>query len=233
MRHIVLDTESTGLDPSEGDRIVEIGALELINYIPTGKTYHQYINPERPIPAGATAVHGITDDFVADKPVYAEIVAAFDEFIGDSPLVIHNAEFDMKFLNAEYKRLGLPALPMSRAIDTLIIARKKFPGAPASLDALCKRFNIDLSGRTLHGALLDSELLAQVFLELVGGQQPEFLSAKGGQQDVMSDGYGDPLHDIDSLKKWPKRNFALDPVELEAHSKMVDTLKEPVWKYFD
>jgi DNA polymerase-3 subunit epsilon len=174
MHEIVLDTETTGFDPSSGDRIVEIGCVELFNHMATGKTYHQYINPQRDMPEDAFKVHGISSDFLRDKPVFAKIGQAFLDFVGDAKLVIHNASFDMKFLNAELGWIDLPLLPMDQAIDTLLIARKRFPGSPASLDALCRRFNIDTSARTLHGALLDSEILAEVYLELIGGRQPDF-----------------------------------------------------------
>ncbi|WP_300056767.1 DNA polymerase III subunit epsilon [uncultured Roseobacter sp.] len=180
MREVVLDTETTGFDPETGDRIVEIGAVELQGHIATGKTYHQYINPERSMPDEAFQVHGLGDDFLRDKPKFAEVGKSFLEFIGDAKLVIHNAAFDIKFLNAELKWMGLPQIPWDQAIDTLEIARKRFPGSPASLDALCRRFNIDNSERTLHGALLDSEILAEVYLELIGGRQPDFgLSTAG------------------------------------------------------
>ncbi len=174
MREIVLDTETTGFEPSEGHRIVEIGAVELENHMPTGKTYHQYINPERSMPREAFEVHGLDDDFLRDKPVFKEIGRAFLEFIGDAKLVIHNAAFDVKFLNFELKLIGLPTIEWARAIDTLAIARQKFPGSPASLDALCRRFGVDNSAREKHGALLDSEILADVYLELIGGRQPDF-----------------------------------------------------------
>lgn len=174
MREIVLDTETTGFEPSEGDRIVEIGAVELFNHLPTGNTYHQYINPQRSMPKEAFDVHGLGDDFLRDKPVFQAIGQAFLDFIGDSQLIIHNASFDMKFLNAELAAINLPTLPASRATDTLMLARRKFPGSPATLDALCRRFGVDNSGREKHGALLDSELLAEVYLELVGGRQPDF-----------------------------------------------------------
>jgi DNA polymerase-3 subunit epsilon len=176
MREIVLDTETTGLDPYDtpAHRIVEIGAVELWNQVPTGNTYHQYINPGRDMPAEAFAVHGIGEEFLADKPRFADIAKAFVDFIGDAKLVIHNASFDMRFLNAELEWCGFPALPSDRAVDTLMIARRRFPGSPASLDALCRRFGIDNSNRTLHGALLDSEILAEVYLELTGGRQPDF-----------------------------------------------------------
>lgn len=187
MREIVLDTETTGFEPADGDRIVEIGAVELMGHVPTGRTYHVYINPQRSMPAEAFEVHGIGPDLLEppqepkpgqetlrDKPVFEKIGQSFLDFVGDAKLVIHNAAFDMKFLNFELHRMGLPQLPMDQAIDTLAIARRKFPGSPASLDALCRRFGIDNSSRTLHGALLDSEILADVYLELIGGRQPDF-----------------------------------------------------------
>ena len=183
MREIVLDTETTGFDPETGDRIVEIGGVELYNHVATGRTYHQYINPERAMPEEAFQVHGLGDEFLRDKPKFAEIGQAFLDFIGDAKLVIHNASFDMKFLNAELRWMGLPTLSMDQSIDTLAIARRRFPGSPASLDALCRRFGIDNSARTLHGALLDSEILADVYLELIGGRQPEMALAA----DVVAD----------------------------------------------
>ena len=177
MREIVMDTETTGLSPDEGHRIVEIGCVELFNHVPTGKVYHQYINPERDMPTEAFEVHGLSEERLSKEPVFAEIADAFVEFIGDAKLVIHNASFDMKFLNAELKWHGKPQLDYDRAIDTLAIARRKFPGAQASLDALCRRFNIDNSARELHGALLDSEILADVYLELIGGRQPDLVGS--------------------------------------------------------
>ena len=181
MREIVLDTETTGLDPADGHRIVEIGAVEIFNHMPTGRTYHQYINPKRQMPKEAFDVHGIGDDFLRDKPLFPAIAQAFLGFIADAPLVIHNASFDMKFLNAELVAAGLAPLAANRAVDTLLIARKKFPGSPASLDALCRRFAIDTSKREKHGALVDSEILAEVYLELVGGRQPDFGLATAAQ----------------------------------------------------
>jgi len=171
MREIVLDTETTGMDPFEGDRIVEIGCVELENHLPTGNHYHVYINPERDVPAEVVAVHGLTEEFLKDKPVFAEVYPDFLEFIGDAKLVIHNAAFDMKFINHHLTEMGAAAIPSPRVIDSLTMARQKFPGSPASLDALCKRFQVDNSSRTLHGALLDSEILAEVYLELLGGRQ--------------------------------------------------------------
>ena len=181
MREVVLDTETTGFEPTEGHRIVEIGAVELFNHMPTGRTYHQYINPKRMMPKEAYDVHGLGDDFLRDKPIFPAIAQAFLDFIADAPLVIHNASFDMKFLNSELAAANLAPLPAARAVDTLLIARKKFPGSPASLDALCRRFNIDNSMREKHGALLDSEILAEVYLELVGGRQPDFGLATAAQ----------------------------------------------------
>ena len=186
MREIVLDTETTGFEPSEGHRIVEIGAIELLNHMPTGKTYHQYINPERMMPKEAFEVHGLGDDFLRDKPVFKSVARGFLEFIGEATLVIHNAAFDMKFLNAELQTLGHPGLPMTQALDTVALARKKFPGSPASLDALCRRFGIDNSSREKHGALLDSELLAEVYLELIGGRQPDFVLATAAAQTAAN-----------------------------------------------
>ncbi len=175
MREIVLDTETTGFEPKEGDRIVEIGAVELFNHLPTGRSYHQYINPQRSMPEGAFGVHGLSSEFLSDKPVFKTIAQDFIDFIGDSKLIIHNAAFDMKFLNAELGWANHQLLEKERAIDTLAIARRKFPGSPASLDALCRRFSIDNTSRTLHGALLDSQILAKVYLELVGGRQPDLV----------------------------------------------------------
>jgi DNA polymerase-3 subunit epsilon len=172
MREIVLDTETTGLDPKEGHRIVEIGAVELENHVPTDRHFHVYIDPQRDMPEEAFAVHGLGNDFLRGKPLFADVADEFLAFVGDAKLVIHNASFDMMFLNAELDWASRPQLPMHQAIDTLQIARQKYPGAPASLDALCRRFNIDNSARTLHGALLDSEILAEVYLELLGGRQP-------------------------------------------------------------
>jgi DNA polymerase-3 subunit epsilon len=173
-REIVLDTETTGFDPDTGDRIVEIGAIELRNHVATGEIYHQYINPERDMPESAFQVHGLSAEFLSDKPVFADIAQAFLDFVGDAKMIIHNASFDMRFINAELRWLERDPLPMSQALDTLEIARRRFPGAQNSLDALCRRYGIDNSAREKHGALLDSELLAEVYLELIGGRQPDF-----------------------------------------------------------
>jgi len=173
VREIVLDTETTGFEPSQGHRLVEIGCIELINYVPTGRAFHTYLNPDRDVPEEAYAVHGLSYDFLKDHPPFPEMAALFLEFIEESPLVIHNAKFDMKFLNAELRAHNFTEIPFERAVDTLMMARKKFPGSPVSLDALCKRFGVDNKARDKHGALLDAELLAQVYLELIGGKQPE------------------------------------------------------------
>ncbi len=175
IREIILDTETTGLDPAKGDRIVEIGALELLNHVPTGRTFHVYINPERDVPKEAEAVHGLSTAFLKDKPVFGLIAAEFLSFIADSALVIHNASFDVGFLNAELTSAKRPLIGPERVIDTLLIARQKHPGAGNSLDALCRRYGVDNSRRTKHGALLDSELLAEVYIELTGGRQAALL----------------------------------------------------------
>ena len=189
MREIALDTETTGLDPSTGDRVVEIGAVELYNHMPTGKTFHHYLNPDRLMPKDAFEVHGLSDDFLRDKPRFRDVARAFLAFIGDATLVIHNAPFDMKFLNHELSAAGHPTLPMTRAFDTVMLARQKYPGSPASLDALCRRFNVDNSKREKHGALLDSEILAEVYLELIGGRQPDLVlnavTARSGGIDTI------------------------------------------------
>jgi DNA polymerase-3 subunit epsilon len=226
MREVVLDTETTGFDPETGDRIVEIGAVELVGHVATGRTYHQYINPERAMPDEAFQVHGLGDEFLSDKPKFAEIGNAFLEFIGDAKLVIHNASFDMKFLNAELKWMGLPQLPFDQAIDTLEIARKRFPGSPASLDALCRRFNIDNSARTLHGALLDSEILAEVYLELIGGRQPDFgLSASNTTSGGVEQASWQPRPRPNPL---PSR---LSAEEAAAHAAFVAALgDDAMWK---
>lgn len=229
MREIVMDTETTGLDPNTGDRIVEIGGVELFNHMPTGKTYHQYINPQRDMPEGAFAVHGLSAEFLSDKPLFADVAQAFLDFVGDSKLVIHNASFDMKFINAELKWIEKPALPWAQAIDTLAIARKKFPGAQNSLDALCRRFGIRTE-RELHGALLDSEILAEVYLELIGGRQPDFALSVVSNRDVVENRVS---------KNWtpPQRRNPLPPrftdAEKEAHDAFVEGLGEnPIWKQF-
>ena len=187
MREIVLDTETTGLSPDNGDRIVEIGCVELINHVPTSNTYQVYLNPEKDMDPGAEKVHGLTNEFLLDKPKFIEIADSFLDFIGDSNLIAHNADFDINFLNSELVRAKKDKINNDRVVDTLKIARSKFPGARNSLDALCKRFFVDNSNRSLHGALLDSELLAEVYLELVGGKEPDLeLSTNTIKKDINS-----------------------------------------------
>lgn len=173
MREIVFDTETTGRDPATGDRLVELACLEILDLAPTGRTFHRYCNPERDMPVEAFRVHGLSAAFLSDKPLFSNptVVDSFLEFVGDAPLVAHNAEFDRRFLNAELARCGRAALPSERFVDTLVLARKRFPGQANSLDALCKRFNVSLSSRSLHGALIDVRLLAEVYLELQGGRE--------------------------------------------------------------
>lgn len=228
MREIVLDTETTGFDPFSGDRIVEIGAVELLNQLPTGDTYHQYINPERAMPKEAFEVHGLGDDFLRDKPKFAEVGQAFLDFIKDSRLVIHNASFDMKFLNAELDRAGFSKIPMDQALDTLAIARKKFPGAPATLDALCRRFGVDNSNRELHGALLDSEILAEVYLELIGGRQPDLVLSPTGSGRTQSEGGSQGWKPTVRETPLPSR---LTEKETAAHTAFIEALGDgALWK---
>ena len=249
LREIVLDTETTGLNPQDGHRIIEIGALELINHMPTGKQLHLYINPERVVEEQAIKVHGITNEFLADKPLFAEIVDEFLDFIGEDVMVIHNAAFDMGFINAELKRLGFNKLPDRRAIDTMMMARRKFPGAKASLDALCHRFNIDNAHRDLHGALVDADLLAEVYLELIGGRQvdlglsdasiPDPIMANsdhGSASTHSSDLIQVGQHESELLESQmagpirPARPHAASPDEIALHEAFLDSLKDPLWR---
>lgn len=229
MREIVLDTETTGLDPINGDRLVEIGCVEVFNHIATGNTYHQYVNPQRDMPAGAFAVHGLSEEFLSGHPVFKDVVDDFLAFIGDDPLVIHNASFDMGFINAELRRLKRRELPMTQAVDTVRMARRKFPGAPASLDALCRRFDIDNSSRTYHGALLDAELLAEVYLELRGGRQPglSLAAAEAGAAGKTSGEETDTPALPAEIR--PPRPHAATAEELAAHEAFIATLKQPMW----
>jgi DNA polymerase-3 subunit epsilon len=227
MREIVLDTETTGLDPADGHRIIEIGCVELFNYLPTGRVYHAYINPERDVPAEASAISGIKTDFLKPFPVFSKVVDEFLSFIGEDKLVIHNAAFDLKFLNAEMERLGHPHFPAHRATDTLKMARAKFPGSPASLDALCRRFSIDLSGRTKHGAIIDCELLAKVYLELLGGRQTTFSFAGAPLQTKAAT--RDDLQKILRTRKEP-RPHEPSPDELEGHEALIGSIKGSLWK---
>jgi len=226
MREIVLDTETTGFEPEAGDRIVEIGAVELMNHMPTGKTYHQYINPERAMPNEAFEVHGLGDEFLRDKPVFAKIGQEFLDFVQDSTLIIHNASFDMKFLNAELGWASLQKLPNTQALDTLMIARKKFPGSPASLDALCRRFGVDNSAREKHGALLDSEILAEVYLELIGGRQPDLVLGQAQKQSNVQE-----TEDWRPFARPQKLAARISEDERAAHDAFIDSLGDDVlWK---
>src|ERR1700744_3023524 len=190
MREIVLDTEPTGLDPLRGDRLVEIGCVEIFNRMPTGQTFHVYINPERDMPKEAFDVHGLSSEFLADKPLFTGVVDSFLEFIGDAPLVIHNASFDISFINAELDRIKRPAISRERLVDTLLLARRKHPGVSNRLDDLCSRYAIDNSRRTKHGALLDSELLAEVYIDLIGARQSQLILATESQE-TRANGYGE------------------------------------------
>jgi len=226
-RQIVLDTETTGLDPKAGHRIVEVAALELMNYLPSGAVFHKYVNPERDMPQEAFDVHGLSEAFLSDKPLFSTIAQDFLDFIGEDELIIHNARFDVGFLNAELGRLSLNPIPMEQARDTVAIARKKFPGSQVSLDALCRRFGIDNSARTLHGALLDCELLAEVYLELIGGRQPELLGA-AQQSGTAATAHGQNMPNAAKAVR-PPRRFSLSAEEECAHAEMLKDLKEPIW----
>ena len=223
LREVVLDTETTGLDPGSGHRVVEIGCIELINHVPSGRTYQVYLNPERPMPSDAFAVHGLSDDFLSRQKRFVEVVDEFLGFLGDSTLIAHNAPFDMGFINSELGHLKRPPLEADKFIDTVRLARKKYPGAQASLDALCRRFDIDLSERTKHGALLDADLLAEVYLELIGGRQPGLaLAARMGMAAAAD------LEKKNDAR--PARPHAPSAEELAAHREFVATLEDPVWR---
>ena len=222
MREIVLDTETTGLDPAAGHRVVEVAGLELLHHLPTGRTFREYINPERDMPAEAERIHGLSADFLKDKPLFAAVAPGFLDFIGDARLVIHNAAFDMKFLNAELRRADLDILAPERAVDTVALARQRFPGAQVSLDALCRRFEIDNSARTFHGALLDCELLAEVYLELRGGRQPGLVLESQRQLARASA----PA----VCEARPPRAHAASPEEEAAHAAMLEKLSNPLWR---
>ena len=222
MREVVLDTETTGLEPSGGHRVVEIGGVELVNHIPSGRTFQCYLDPERDMPEEAERIHGLTRAFLSGHRRFAEEADAVLDFIGAAKLVIHNAAFDLGFLNAELERIGRAPLPPDRAVDTLTLARRKFPGAPASLDALCKRFGIDQSMRTRHGALLDAELLTEVYLELIGGRQP----ALGLARSLPALAAGSAPSAAGARERPPHRPT---PEEEEAHAAFVATLKDPIW----
>jgi DNA polymerase III subunit epsilon len=228
MREIVFDTETTGLDPYQGHRLIEVGCIEMVNRFPTGQTFHRYLNPQRDVPAEAFAVHGLSLEFLKDKSLFADIAAAFMDFIGDAPLVAHNASFDLGFLNAELERVSLPAIARERLVDTLLLARRKYPGGSNRLDDLCQRFGIDNSRRTKHGALLDAELLAEVYLELIGARQ--------AQLGLMSATLA-PAAATQSSRTLRVRPFALAPrlsdAERNAHRALVATLgSKAIWNEY-
>ncbi|NQV22691.1 MAG: DNA polymerase III subunit epsilon [Rhodospirillales bacterium] len=220
MIEVVLDTETTGLDPASGHRIVEIGCLELENHLPTGRTYHQYVNPERDMPTEAFAVHGLSEEFLAEQPKFADVVEKFMDFIGDSTLVIHNADFDMGFINAELAACGLDAISHERAVDTVAMARRKFPGARANLDALCQRFGIDNSDRELHGALKDARLLSDVYLELLGGRQRD-LALKADSKAAATQQAERPYRE--------PRPHAASAEEEAAHGEFMARIENNLW----
>jgi DNA polymerase-3 subunit epsilon len=222
VREIVIDTETTGLDPASGHRIVEIAAVELVHHLPTGRKFHRYINPERDMPTDAFAVHGLDAEFLAGFPPFAAVVEELAAFVGADPLVAHNAEFDLAFLNAELNRAGRPRLS-GGVVDTLALARKRFPGSPASLDALCRRFAIDLSGREKHGAEIDCLLLAEVYIELLGGRQPGLDLAAGPIAAAA-------MIDVPTLRPIrPPRPHAPSDDELAAHAAMLEKMGAPMW----
>jgi DNA polymerase III subunit epsilon len=228
MREIVLDTETTGLDPLRGDRLVEIGCVEMFNRMPTGQTFHVYINPERDMPQEAFAVHGLSREFLADKPLFAEVAEDFLAFIADDPLVIHNASFDIGFINAELDRVSRPSVVRERLVDTLLLARRKHPGVSNRLDDLCSRYAIDNSRRTKHGALLDAELLAEVYIDLIGARQSQLILATEAR-DARGGGYGDMPRRQREVPLAPRVTEA----ERAAHRDFVATLGDkPLWQEF-
>jgi len=228
MREIVLDTETTGLDPLRGDRLVEVGCIEIYNRMPTGQTFHRYINPERDMPAEALAVHGLTTEFLASKPLFAEIVDEFLEFIADAPLIIHNASFDVSFINAELDRIKRQPVSRDRLVDTLLLARRKHPGVSNRLDDLCSRYSIDNSRRTKHGALLDAELLAEVYIDLIGARQSQLILA-ADTPAAQSGGYGETPRRQREVPLAPR----ISDADREAHRAFVATLGDkPIWNEF-
>lgn len=226
MREIIFDTETTGLDPQTGDRMVEIGCIEMVNRVETGRTFHAYFNPERPMPAAAEAVHGLSDTFLSDKPLFAERADELLAFLGDCPLVAHNAGFDFGFLNAELALCGRPAIGLDRMVDTVAIARVRHPGAKLSLDALCSRYGIDRSHRTKHGALLDAELLAQVYVELHGGRQIGLELVAEAEVTVTR---ATVLVRRDRPAR-AARPHAATEAELAAHAAFLETVSSPLWR---
>jgi DNA polymerase III subunit epsilon len=227
MREIVLDTETTGLDPLRGDRLVEIGCVEIFNRMPTGQTFHRYINPQRDVPREAFEVHGLSTEFLADKPLFSAVVDEFLTFVGDAPLVIHNASFDIGFINAELEKVSRVAIPRERLVDTLLLARRKHPGVSNRLDDLCSRYAIDNSHRTKHGALLDAELLAEVYVDLIGARQSQLILADKVQVSVGT------TADAPRRQRTEPLTPRLTTTELAAHQAFVATLGEKaLWSEF-
>lgn len=224
MREICFDTETTGLNPENGDRLVEIGAVELINHVPTGKIFHEYINPQRDVSEEVVKIHGLTNEFLADKPTFQQIAQKWVDFVGDDGiLVAHNAEFDIKFTNYELKKLGYETYSWDRVIDTLAIARSEFPGARNNLDALCRRFNIDNSARTFHGALLDAQLLAEVYLQLLGGDEPSIKFTQTKTNNLK-------LFTTNSKINIKERHFDITEEEEKEHYLFLEkNIKSPIW----
>ncbi len=231
MRELCLDIETTGLDPKDGHRIIEIACVELINRVKTGNFFHAYVNPRREVPEDAVKIHGITTDFLKDKPIFDHVVHKFLDYIKDTKIIIHNASFDTKFINYELKALGMSALNMSYVSDSLAMARSKFPGAPNSLDALCRRFNIDLSKRTKHGALLDTELLADVYIELMGGAQGGFGFETAKNKAAVGSANENVL--VNRVKKnIAKRDFVVSEADLNLHKEFIaKNIKNNLWGY--
>jgi len=221
MREIVFDTETTGLDPRNGDRVVEIGCVELINHIPTGRTFHRYLNPERGMSIDAARVHGLDDAFLKDKPLFAAIAGELMEFVGEANLIAHNAQFDLDFLNLELGLAGQPTLAADRIVDTLMLARRRHPAGPNSLDALCARYQIDLSRRTLHGALLDAELLAEVYIELIGGRQASLILGDATEETALA---AATRSEIEIAPRPEPRPFRVSAAEIEAHRQRIARL---------
>ncbi len=228
MREIVLDTETTGLDPLRGDRLVEIGCVEIFNRMPTGQTFHRHLNPERDMPAEALAVHGLSSEFLAGKPLFAQVVEEFLEFIADAPLVIHNASFDIGFITAELERIQRPSIARERLVDTLLLARRKHPGVSNRLDDLCSRYAIDNSRRTKHGALLDAELLAEVYIDLIGARQSQLILATESRE-MRAGGYGEMPRRLREVPLAPRVTEA----DRAVHRAFVATLGDkPIWGDF-
>ncbi|MDB5368660.1 MAG: polymerase subunit epsilon [Roseomonas sp.] len=223
-RALVLDTETTGLDPATGDRVLEVAVVELLNLVPTGRHFHRLIDPERDVPEEAARIHGFTRDMLAGKPKFAEILPGLLEFLGDDPVIAHNAAFDFNFLDHEFRRAGAAPIPRSRMVDTLVMAKKRFPGLPNSLDALCRRYGIDNTMRTSHNALLDVQLLSQVYLELMGGKQPGFELASSRMESTPRA----VLLDQVPVDRVP-HPITVSAGELAAHAAFLGKLKDPVW----